>query len=368
MADLISVPCNLCGSDLFASAIVAHRGVRKVVCLRCGFIYLSPRPKHVDYSLYKQSYSDEFLADQHGPFEVTARQRAHFVGVRLGLDEPLLDFGCGYGHFLWMMRGMGYRNVVGVEPSIEERRFAQEKLSLGGVIYPDQDGPQGEVKMITLFHVLEHLENPLATLRWAHDRLVDGGYIVIEVPDATNLPVDFMEHFYMGSGQHRCWFTPKTLVDMLERAGFSNAGDAHPCSTALYPANLRVVGLKRKPHEHENTSLAAASAHQRNMEMLALRVDEIACRLSRGAFAIYGAGMHTLGLMDLCPNTKRAKVIIDDDPQKWGMCIEGVPIRAPSALEFVDSVLISSLGSEKVIAEKLKGCGKEVVTIYERNS
>jgi 2-polyprenyl-3-methyl-5-hydroxy-6-metoxy-1,4-benzoquinol methylase len=70
--------------------------------------------------------------------------------------------------------------------------------------------------LISMFHVLEHLAEPVAALRTMGEKLKPGGLLYIEVPNATRL----CSPDYMFFRAHTLYFTGPTLRKLLEIAGF----------------------------------------------------------------------------------------------------------------------------------------------------
>lgn len=80
--------------------------------------------------------------------------------------------------------------------------------------------------LITSFHVVEHLEDPLGVLQNMKSHLAAGGKCIIEVPHANDFLLRFMElesfkEFTFWS-QHLILHTEATLRWLLEKSGFTN--------------------------------------------------------------------------------------------------------------------------------------------------
>lgn len=376
--------CNLCGSD-DAEVVFHHRSGRIAhrVCRRCGLAYLSPRPSATEtetlYREYEQAYPVDTLRDPTSPFAVAARDRANFVTRWVSGPARVIEFGSGYGHFVAALAERGAR-IRGLEPSGPQVALARE---LG------REVEQGEVAdlergagydLACSFHVLEHLPDPLASLRGVWSALAEKGLLILDVPDATRLPVTAIEHFYIATGQHLYAFTPAVLRALLACAGFELLHLAHHPMGLMHPSNLRAVA--RKSHgeggdvpqvgaSHVSEALCCLRSHHRRLEALGYRVEErLRAWHHRGLrAALYGGGFHTLGLLDLCEaGSARLTCLVDDDASKWTTQVAGLPVRSPEAFSdgSLDAVLVSSLASEGMMARRVREVapGLEVATVY----
>jgi hypothetical protein len=132
-------------------------------------------------------------------------------------DEPVrvLDFGCGWGQFLTVCQQFGF-DVAGVDRS-EARRGGSAVP-----IYAELGEVTGQFHAITLFEVLEHLDNPASTLRELSRFLVPGGVLILETPDCSGVNgihslSDYREIHPL---DHINAFTHETLKSIAQRTGF----------------------------------------------------------------------------------------------------------------------------------------------------
>jgi SAM-dependent methyltransferase len=145
--------------------------------------------------------------------------RLHKLTADLRDSEPVrvLDFGCGYGEFLQACGLFGFE-AHGVDRSSAKRNNGRVAIhaSLDEV-------PKVAFHAITLFQVLEHLDDPLGVLRALSARLLPGGLLVLETPDCTGVTdiTDLSAYRNIHPLEHINGFTPTTLVQIAKRAGFS---------------------------------------------------------------------------------------------------------------------------------------------------
>jgi SAM-dependent methyltransferase len=92
----------------------------------------------------------------------------HFDGC------SLIEVGCGKGHFLEHLAGMGF-NITGLDPTYEGANPLVIKEYFTPEVGIQSDG-------IILRHVLEHVENPIEFISKLRDSNGGGGKIYIEVP------------------------------------------------------------------------------------------------------------------------------------------------------------------------------------------
>mgnify|MGYP001578580956 FL=1 len=286
----------------------------------------------------------------------------------------VLDVGCGSGRFLSCLPQTWRR--LGIEPDAALSAQCQA-AGLSGVTHAADDAwpATGEpLDLITLWHVLEHVPDPVGTLTrlgslaHAHTRLV------VEVPilelGATPDITGFL------SPQHVTHFSVNTLDVALARAGwrtvFSQGVEGYngwriiaepdQCMDQVTPALGDVKWLARY--------CAAQADHLVHVECLV----NLAPAPQR---VIWGAGMHTESLYQLTTLFRRRPgqpyVLIDRDPVKQGTTWRGIPVFAPDAvLPQIDwsetDLLISSYGDQTAMVAAARGFGvpeARIITLYE---
>lgn len=129
----------------------------------------------------------------------------------------LLDFGCGYGDFIAMCNLYGF-DAVGVDRAEAKRSNALVP------IFNELSDVTGPFHAVTLFEVLEHLDDPLAILEALAPMIVPGGLLVLETPDCTGVTgIETIDDYRkIHPLDHINGFTPETLRKIAERAGFAS--------------------------------------------------------------------------------------------------------------------------------------------------
>ena len=163
------------------------------------------------------------------------RRRVRRWASRFPTCGSALEIGCGDGWMLATLRDQGWR-VLGSERSAEAARFAADvngiPIVLGGL---DEITDSEQFDLIILFHVLEHVEQPLDMLRRCSALLRPDGLIVVSVPSLASWQarVTGRSWFHLDVPRHRHHFSPGTLDAAMQKSG------------------LRVVHTKWVSFEHD---------------------------------------------------------------------------------------------------------------------
>jgi SAM-dependent methyltransferase len=141
----------------------------------------------------------------------------------------LLDAGAGRGRFVASARAAGY-TAFGIEPAVRGAQAARElgvEVAQAGI--EDALIPAGSLQAVTLWHVLEHLDDPAAALVRIAGWLGPGGALLVGVPnlDSWQARVGGARWYHLDVPRHRVHFTPAGLAALLRRAGFEPVRTSH---------------------------------------------------------------------------------------------------------------------------------------------
>lgn len=216
--------------------------IRVMRCDKSGVIFLS-RSDHVAISHYQEQRDFTYWSTH-------SREQAVLECLdddlrRADQFEPLirnkkwLDVGTGVGGLLDLL-GAKAVEVCAVEPQPSVR---EELTRSGYTVYENiHDAEDEHFDVITLFHVFEHLPEPLDALRVIRSRMVGGGRLVIEVPHANDFLITFLnlEAFkaFTFWSEHLILHTRQSLEVFLRKAGFVNISvtgyQRYPLANHLY--------------------------------------------------------------------------------------------------------------------------------------
>ncbi len=225
-------------------------------CAGCGLVMLHPRlskeelaPYYPDYVTvvqrrhdFRQRLKRMVAEDWYGygtdRSAVTSmvRKAATFPLRRLLSQLPrrrpggrVLDIGCGSGGYLAFLADLGWV-CEGVEQGSNSRRYAQQELGL--TVHSDlrqlQRFPDRCFDVVTMWHVIEHLADPLETLAAVHRVLKPDGLLMLRTPNVDSWEARAFQGCWYGidAPRHLHLFSPETLERCLTRAGFIS-NDVH---------------------------------------------------------------------------------------------------------------------------------------------
>ncbi len=148
----------------------------------------------------------------------------------------ILDVGCGPGHLLSAIDGC--HKKFGLEISDlcigHIKRHYPEITVRKGTLDSCPDLPD-DFDIIVLYHVLEHLENPLAVLNSIRALLKDSGSLILGTPNIGGFCARrFKGNFRLLGHPHLSLFNEKTLTAMLAKAGFTVTRKEFPFFQTAY--------------------------------------------------------------------------------------------------------------------------------------
>ena len=139
---------------------------------------------------------------------------------------PILDVGCGNGRYLTLMGQWGCEiHGVEMEGPAYERSEQVPEIHLHKAPLSELDLPKNYFKLLSFWHVFEHVPNPHATLKQVHELLCADGKLIIEVPNKSSLQGRmFGKHwFHLDPPLHIFHYSRRSLERVLAQAGFSIA-------------------------------------------------------------------------------------------------------------------------------------------------
>lgn len=227
--------CNLCWSHRSEPKYQVD-GFTIVQCVDCGLVYLqNPLSIADEPTLYDDYYQIRFGQDYHrhsaepglkALWEIN-EQRVRWIRTNFS-GRNLLDIGSGQGFFLYHAQQHGF-SVTGIDVSSRAVQFCEQAFH----IYVHLQNINQEFELdekfdvITMWHILEHVSDPLGVARRIRQLLTPHGRLMIEMPNINSLKFRLAsrQHRWIGGNHprhHKYFFSWKTLRQLLEQAGYDS--------------------------------------------------------------------------------------------------------------------------------------------------
>lgn len=247
-------------------------------CRGCGLVYTMPRPTPEELAdFYSSTYFERSAPTRLGYADYRAVAEANAKRMWLDLQrytdlsavtpQRLLDVGCATGGFLAAAAADGWSSV-GIELSRDAAAIAREEYRLDVLEGDIESAPlePAQFGLVTLWHVLEHLPDPLGALERVRKLLAPDGLAFIELPNWNSLGrvAKGAKWSQLKPPEHINFFTPKSLRLAAERSGL----DVLRVSTH-YPSLVDRAAVRRRT---------------RPLHLLAGLIGTGACALDRGGY------------------------------------------------------------------------------------
>lgn len=134
----------------------------------------------------------------------------------------LLDFGMGNGRFLRLQRQRGW-TVAGMDfnPEVVAHARQHDGIEAEAGSWPGPAFAGRQFDVITSWHVIEHLPDPVGYLRTAAERLAPGGTLLTCCPNGRSWEAMFFKQHWIGydTPRHFSVFTKRQLIKLVEESG-----------------------------------------------------------------------------------------------------------------------------------------------------
>ncbi len=245
----MKLPCPFCNAEREQKGVLppdrlvpGGSGIRLIVCTGCGTLESDIPADLFDPTETSSHYlPHEYPTGLKGWLTQKSQQRKASLTLPWSTDGEVVDLGCGSGGFLdaWRMASPGSR-AVGLESAPEAMDVARSRGleviegDLGGTLPGSIHG----ATLYTMWHVLEHLDDPVEVLRSVREVMDPAGRIVIAVPNAAGF-----ERSIFGSRtiawdppRHRWHFTPEGLTALARNTGLRVVDRFNLVSDDVYDA------------------------------------------------------------------------------------------------------------------------------------
>ncbi|MEA5497580.1 methyltransferase domain-containing protein [Limnoraphis robusta] len=220
--------CKICNSEsyLFDTALVLNKHtVNYFQCSNCGFIQ-TEQPYWLDEAyLTPIANSDVGLISRNLSF---SRLTEKLILSYFDLKDKFLDYGCGYGLLVRMMRDFGL-NFYGYD------KYCQNLFAQGFVAEL-----QESYELATAFEVFEHLVNPLNEIEQILKLSKNILFSTQLLPPENPKPNEWW-YYALHEGQHISIYTPQSLSIIAEKFHlnfYTNGSSVHLLTEKQLPSNV----------------------------------------------------------------------------------------------------------------------------------
>ncbi len=188
---------------------------------------LDPLPTEEDlHRFYAEGYRAEHEPgispeEAHRTELPEARTRVERLAPLLGPKLSLLEIGSSSGAFVASVSPF-VKSAAGVEPARVHRQWAKDKLG-AELVEKLEDLGSRRFDRIVLFHVLEHVRQPVEFTKRLLALLAPSGKLVVEVPSASDALITLYKvpayPIFYYQNAHLWYFTADTLTRVAQAAG-----------------------------------------------------------------------------------------------------------------------------------------------------
>lgn len=201
-------------------------------CTACGLAFTQNVPDEKEIDRYYESptyisHSNTSKGFVNRVYHIVRRimlqKKARKVEMLTGLKNGrLLDYGAGTGYFARLMETRGW-SVTAIEKNGKARELALKEF--GFEMLPVEalsTIKDKELDVVTMWHVMEHIQEPDRMWNELHRILGDKGIAIIAVPNSASYDaLKYKEHWAAYDVPRHLWhFTPSTIAQWGEKHGF----------------------------------------------------------------------------------------------------------------------------------------------------
>ena len=230
--------CPLCGGQQLEHALTctdhyaSGEQFEVIRCVHCGLLMTQGVPVEAEIGKYYEtpdyiSHSDtqQGLMNRvyHWVRQYMLSRKAELVKRTSGLSEgSLLDYGTGTGYFANAMLCQGWK-VKAIEKSPQARAFAKKQFGLNvEAEHSLKDYPSMSLDVVTLWHVMEHLEHLNEMWETLHRILKDKGVLIVAVPNPESYDARKYKEWWAAYDvpRHLWHFSPSVMQRFGDKHGF----------------------------------------------------------------------------------------------------------------------------------------------------
>ena len=316
----VTSDCRPCGHTATLACCTACGGVQKIADQAwreaVADIYAAYEPYH------QTGGSEQRVFDAYGGSVARSERFLSFVlaAANLPASGAHLDVGCGNGSLLASMHQLrsGWE-LYGHELGEAQRENVCKIPGVAGFRCGELAAVERRFDLVTMVHVLEHIEEPGQFLQQAQGLLTPGGALAVEVPDWMRNPFDLLIF------DHCTHFTPATLRGLTARSGLVGT-----VRDDQVPKEISAVLRPGREPECGPVPGSVAEALGRTVNWLLSVRKQALDAASQGTLGIFGTAVGATWLAGELDDG--AAFFVDENPAMQGREFMGRPVYGPDGV------------------------------------
>ncbi len=205
-------------------------------CSYCGLGLINPAPTGDLSPYYPAHYLSQEESRAGSPSLLSRAERlyrynqyafdfkllARASNLSLREADSYIDIGCGSGERVSYASELGCARAVGIDRYEFAKQSSRESVELITTEITDFR-PAQRFQVASMFHVLEHVEDPVGVLRHIRNAILsEGGLVIVQVPNYGSIERRIFGRRWFGldAPRHLFQFDSRTGRMVLEKAGF----------------------------------------------------------------------------------------------------------------------------------------------------
>lgn len=193
-------------------------------CNDCGLVF----PQVIwDHKLFKKYYPPNYYYPKSSPgnflqnkYELLCLYHLKWMVGNILKGGKVLDFGCGLGRFLSFLPSHFEKYGIEINPQAVQfikRHSPEIKIFSNLSRLPERNTLKFD--LITLWHVLEHLDNPQEILVQLVNLLKKEGYLILSTPNSSSLGFKISQNhwFHLDTPRHLAIYNLKNLLPLFKK-------------------------------------------------------------------------------------------------------------------------------------------------------
>lgn len=228
------INCPVCNNSKFKKIFERDNNTTIVKCKECSLHYMNPiySDKELDKFYVESDYFNVYGENIDGLLKynlnATSNKDSHYF-YRLNLirkflskGSKVLEIGSSFGDFTNFLQKNDY-DAYGLEINHQARKISNDRFPSLFVYdkYLDKIDENAKFDLIVFYAVLEHITDPIAFIQSVKNRLNEGGFVYISVPNINTYY--FLRNKWADistSLEHVVFYNGETLTNLMNKFGF----------------------------------------------------------------------------------------------------------------------------------------------------